>query len=159
MNPMHVILPGFSCIVFNEEAKKKAIEEGYAQIYIWTALGMYKRETLSHGRSVTFLVTEIPGFTAMKAEQDIVSFLPKDEKGNPMKMPMRLLRQIVQFFKGVMKEHAGAKLEAMAHIIWNPTLGYHIRIPEQTVSAARVSYNWEGYLGPDDAIILDCHSH
>lgn len=158
-NGTHVLLPGFACIVFDDDNLKKAITEGYLKIYIWTPLGMYCRDNLTHGRSVTALVTEIPGMKTIKQEQDIQSFLPKDANGVPMKMPLHLLRQIVQFFKQVMEENKGAKLEAMAHIVWNPMLGYHIRVPEQTVSAARVSYQWEGYLGPDDVIVLDCHSH
>lgn len=160
-NPMgmHVMLPGFACVVYDKENLEKAIAENYLKIYIWTPLGMYCRDNLTHGRSVTTLVTEMPGLTAAKVEQDIQSFLPKGADGKPMKMPMVLLRQIVAFFKQVMVENKGQKLEAMAHIVWNPQLGYHIRIPEQTVSAARVSYQWEGYLGPDDVIVLDIHSH
>lgn len=159
MPDLHVMLPGFSCVVFSEDAEKRAIQEGYQQIYIVTSMGMLRRDGLTHGRSVTSVATSIAGIKPIVRTASVLDFFPKNEKGQPMKPPMQLLRQIVAFFKEVMAQHSGQNLEAMAHIIWNPTQGYHIRIPVQKVSAARVEYSWEGYLGPDDVIVVDCHSH
>ncbi len=156
---MHVILPGFSCIVFTDEQKAQAVTEGYCEIYIVTALGMLKRMSMTHGRSITMPVTEIPGAKLCTDTMDVDSFFPRDEAGKPLKMPIKLLHEIVAFFREVMAANAGQNLEAQAHIVWNPVLGYHVRVPVQTVSAARVSYSWEGYLAADDVIVLDIHSH
>lgn len=159
MPDMHILLPGFSCVAFSEDAEKRAIAEGYQQIYLPTPLGMLRRDALTHGRSVTSVATSIPGMKMVARTASVMDFFPKDANGRAMKPPMALLRQIVAFFKEVMKQHSNQNLEAMAHIIWNPTLGYHIRIPVQKVSAARVEYSWDGYLGPEDVIVVDIHSH
>lgn len=149
-----VILPFFSCKVDNKEDLDQAISENYAEIYILSGNGYFRRTNLTHGRSVTIACGTPPKEIAlMECKQDTASFFPAG------KIPIKFLHQIEQFFKQVMIEHKGAKLEAMAFVIWNPTLGYHVRIPEQTVSAGAVNYNWAGFLGPDDVIVLDIHSH
>ena len=149
-----VILPYFSCKVDNQEDLTQAIAENYAEIYILSANGYFRRTNLTHGRSVTIACGTPPKEIAlMDCKQDTASFFPAG------KIPIKFLHQIEQFFKQVMVQHNNAKLEAMAFVIWNPILGYHVRIPEQTVSAGAVNYNWAGFLGPDDVIVLDIHSH
>lgn len=151
---LQVLVPHFSCVVYSEDALKQAIEEGYCETYIVSKNGAFRRTNLTHGRSVTVPCPVMPaGITLPDCKQDTAGFFPAG------KIPIRFLHEITAFFKAVMKEHNNAKLEAMAFVIWNPTLGYHIRIPEQTVSGASVSYNWEGFMGPDDVIVLDIHSH
>lgn len=149
-----VILPHFSCVVDTDEDLKQAIEDQYCDTYIVSKNGLFRRSNLTHGRSVTVPCTEIPGIAKLPdVKQDTASFFPAG------KIPIKFLKQIVAFFKAVMAENKGAKLEAMIFVIWNPVLGYHIRVPEQTVSGASVSYNWSGFLGEGDVIVLDMHSH
>lgn len=151
---IQVIVPYFSCKVDNEEDLKTAISENYAEIYILSGNGYFLRTNLTHGRSVTIACGKPPKEIAlMDCKQDTESFFPAG------KIPIKFLHQIEQFFKQVMIEHKGAKLEAMAFVIWNPELGYHVRIPEQTVSAGAVNYNWAGFLTSEDVICLDVHSH
>lgn len=151
---INIILPYFSCEVKTKEDLDQAISENYAEIYILTGNGYFRRTNLTHGRSVTIACPTPPKEIALlDCKQDTQSFFPAG------KIPIKFLHQIEQFFKQVMIEHKGAKLEAMAFVIWNPTLGYHVRIPEQTVSAGAVNYNWAGFLSSEDVIVLDIHSH
>lgn len=154
INGLQVLVPYFSCIAYTEDAVKQAAAEGYCETYIVSTSGLYRRTGLTHGRSVTVPCTALPTGTKLPAcTQDVSKFFPAG------KIPKRFLDEIVEFFKAVMVENKGQNLEAMAFVIWNPTLGYHIRIPEQTVSGAAVSYNWVGFMGEGDVIVLDCHSH
>ena len=152
-----VILPHFSCYVSSKEALDQAIAENYCEVYIQSKTGLFRRTNLTHGRSVTVPCGALPTGVQVPelpdCKQETASFFPAG------KIPIKFLHEIRSFFKAVMAEHKGAKLEAMAFVIWNPLLGYHVRIPEQTVSGAAVSYNWEGFLGPEDVIVLDIHSH
>lgn len=149
-----VIVPYFSCIVDTNEDLAEAITANYADIYIISKQGCFRRTNLTHGRSVTVGCTDMPKEADLiDCKQDTASFFPAG------KIPIKFLYQIENFFKQVMAEHKGAKLEAMAFVLWNPTQGYHVRIPEQTVSAGAVSYNWAGFMGSDDVIVLDLHSH
>lgn len=145
------IAPHFSCMVTSDEALKEAIEKGYCETYIISKNGMFLRTQLTHGRSVTVPCHSVPGMTLPDVKQDVSSFFPAG------KIPVKFLHQIVAFFKGVMKENNGVNLEAQAFCIWNPELGYHIRIPEQTVSGAAVSYKWDNFVGPEDVVVLDMH--
>lgn len=152
---IQVILPYFSCKVDTQEDLTQAIAENYAEIYILSGNGYFRRTNLTHGRSVTIACATPPKEIALiDCKQDTASFFPEGKK-----IPIKFLHQIEQFFKQVMIEHKGAKLEAMAFVIWNPTQGYHVRIPEQTVSAGQVTYNWAGFLSSEDVIVLDIHSH
>lgn len=151
---LQVVLPHFSCIVSSEEALKQAETEGYCEIYIISTTGLFKRTGLTHGRSVTVPCAALPGSVALpKVTQDVSKFMPAG------KIPMHFLSKIVSFFKAVMTEHKGQNLEAQIFVIWNPELGYHIRVPEQTVAGASVSYSWENFLAPGDVVVLDMHSH
>lgn len=151
---LRVILPYFSCVVDTQADLDQAITENYADVYIISGNGCFRRTNLTHGRSVTVPCPTPPKeVELMECKQDTNSFFPAG------KIPIKFLHQIEQFFKQVMIEHKGAKLEAMAFVIWNPTLGYHVRVPEQTVSAGQVSYNWAGFLTSEDVIVLDIHSH
>lgn len=151
---LQVVLPHFSCIVSSEEALKQAEAEGYCEIYIISQTGLFKRTGLTHGRSVTVPCASLPGNVSLpKVSQDVSKFLPAG------KIPVHFLNKIVSFFKAVMAEHKGQNLEAQIFVIWNPELGYHIRVPEQTVAGASVSYSWENFLAPGDVVVLDMHSH
>lgn len=147
------ILPHFSCMVMNDEDLKAATEQGYCEIYIFSKTGLFRRTQLSHGRSVTIPCPSLPGQALPDIKLDVASFFPA---GRP---PMKMLHQIVNFFREVMKGNNGANLEAQAFILWNPTQGYFIKVPEQTVSAGSVKYKAEDLLGPDDVIVVDVHSH
>lgn len=151
------ILPHFSCVVDTEDDLKQAIAENYCEIYIHAQDGLFKRCGLTHGRSITIPALSVPGIPSAppkpKVVQDLSGFMPDG------KIPIKFLHQIEAFFREVMKANKGVNLEAQAFVIWSPELGYHIRIPEQTVSGASVSYKWESFLSPDDVIVLDCHSH
>lgn len=151
------ILPHFSCVVDTEEDLKLAISENYCEIYIQAQDGLFKRCGLTHGRSITIPALSVPGIPSAppkpKVTQDLSGFMPAG------KVPIKFLHQIEAFFREVMKANKGSNLEAQAFVIWNPALGYHIRIPEQTVSGASVSYKWENFIGPDDVVVLDMHSH
>jgi PRTRC genetic system protein A len=151
---LQVVLPHFSCIVSSDEALKQAEEEGYCEIFIISQTGLFKRTGLTHGRSVTVPCAALPGNVSLpKSGQDVSKFFPAG------KIPKHFLAKIISFFKAVMVENKGTNLEAQAFVIWNPELGYHIRIPEQTVAGASVSYSWENFLGPNDVVVLDMHSH
>lgn len=154
---LHEILPHFSCEVDTQVDLDAAIAAGYCEIYIHAKDGLFKRCGLTHGRSVTIPALAIPGRPGVpekpKVVQDLASFLPDG------KIPIKFLHQIEAFFREVMKANKGVNLEAQAFVIWNPELGYHIRIPEQTVSGASVSYKWENFISSDDVIVLDMHSH
>lgn len=151
------ILPYFSCVVYTEEALKEAVEANLCEIYIFSTNGLFRRTQLTHGRHVTVPCPALPaGAPQLKmpdTKQDVSSFFPAG------KIPKTFLDQIVAFFKAVMKENNGVNLEAQAFVIWNPEMGYHIRIPEQTVSGSAVSYKWENFVGPNDVVVLDMHSH
>lgn len=152
---MQVILPHFSCVVYSDDSLKQALAEGYSEIYIFGKNGIFKRTQLTHGRYVVVPCPTLPkeAGTLPDVKQDVSGFFPDG------KIPIKFLNQIVAFFKEVMKENNGQNLEAQAFVMWNPELGYHIRIPEQTVSGASVSYKWENLVGPGDVIVLDMHSH
>lgn len=153
----NVILPFFSCVVYSDDALKAAIAENYCEIYIFSKNGLYRRTQLTHGRSVTVPCPALPAGTPTvklpDTKQDVSGFFPAG------KIPKKFLDQIVAFFREVMKENNGVNLEAQAFVIWNPEFGYHIRVPEQTVSGASVSYKWENFVGPNDVVVLDVHSH
>lgn len=151
---LRIIVPFFSCVVDTQSDLEQAISENFADTYIISGNGCYRRTNLTHGRSVTVPCPTPPKeVELMECKQDTNSFFPAG------RIPIKFLHQIEQFFKQVMKTHNNAKLEAMAFVIWNPTLGYHVRIPEQTVSAGAVNYNWAGFLTSEDVIVLDIHSH
>lgn len=87
------------------------------------------------------------------------------------KVPVRMLSQIVAFFKAVMqykmgdvlssssyKSSTGHNFEAMIFVIFNPATGYRLGIPTQRVSAASVSYDHDCYdLNNGDVIVVDIH--
>lgn len=152
-----IIMPYFSCVVYTEEALKEAIEANLCEIYIFSKNGLFRRTQLTHGRHVTVPCPALPaGAPQLKmpdTKQDVSGFFPAG------KIPRHFLDKIVAFFKAVMKENNGQNLEAQAFVIWNPEMGYHIRIPEQTVSGAAVTYKWENFVGPNDVVVLDMHSH
>lgn len=147
---MQVLVPFMSCVVtpdeFNEETQKV-----YNDIYIVTPEAFFRHVKLSKGRFVRYQVNEIPGYKRNLELKEEVNFLPAG------RIPYRLLEEIVQFFKDVMNIKK-AEQEAMAHVLWNEQKGYHIAIPNQTVSKASVRYEFD-HIQKGDIIALDIHSH
>ena len=96
-----------------------------------------------------------------------VCILPEGKK-----VPMRLLFEVIAFFKSVMdnkmkdvlgsgKSHGQHEYEAMANIVYNiNTKEYRVTIPTQRVSKASVSYERDDYQEADgDIKVVDIHSH
>lgn len=151
---IEVLAPYFACIATEdsfEEAKKD-----YCNVYVRSPDGsIYCHRKFAHGGSVTTKVKSIPGYTPPKGTVQIkeeVNFLPAG------KVPYDLFLGIVKFFREVMKNNNNSKLEAMAHVLWNPTDGYHVAVPTQEVSGASVKYTHD-HLKPGDIVVVDIHSH
>jgi hypothetical protein len=102
------------------------------------------------GRFIRAKVDSVPGMTSDLHED--LSFLPGEEK-----IPYHLFKLVVAFFRKVI-EVKNSDVEAHVHILWNPKLGYYLAVPNQRVSKASVSYDYE-HIGVDDIIIADFHSH
>jgi len=145
---MQVLTPHISCIVAPSELQS-AVDQGFGEIYVITPKGPYKRTRLTHGRTLLLKVDSIPGITDDVREE--INFLPAG------KVPYALFNDIVNFFRAVMTVKK-AEQEAMAHILWNPTAGYHIGIPTQSVSKASVRYDFDD-VKQGDVIVVDIHSH
>lgn len=146
---MEVLVPHISCIVTENELSDE-LKAQYGEIFILTGSGIFKQMKLKGNRHIRFPVDSIPNYkSAMTAEYN---FLPAG------RIPYSMLEQLVEFFKAVMVTKK-SDLEAMAHILYNPETGYRIGVPNQKISKASVTYDWEGYLGPTDFIVLDIHSH
>lgn len=133
----------------------QALSEGYSQIFIQTAEGYFKYHSLQPGingkrRFVCLPVKEIPGIAFPKVVPS-VEFLPDG------KIPIELLDEIKEFFSQVITKK-GRNLEAMIWILWNPELGYHLHVPNQTVGGASATYDWAS-LPKDSSIVVDIHSH
>lgn len=147
---MHILAPHISCIVLPNEFQD-AVDQGYNEIYVMTSSGILKHHKLrGQNRHVRLKVDKIPGYTEATINQE-VNFLPNG------KIPIALFDQIVAFFKQVMAVKK-SELEAMAWICWNQEQGYHIVIPNQTVSKASASYDWSS-LPAGTTIVADIHSH
>ena len=78
------------------------------------------------------------------------------------KIPEKIYRQIIGFFREVMKEHSNS--EAFAQVYWDTIENeYVVHIPEQKVSGARVAYDSSTNLDrvdPDRYVfVFECHSH
>jgi PRTRC genetic system protein A len=159
---MEVITPHLRVALSHEEFVQGHGAEFPEKYIIQVDGSIIKRTELPHGRHFQYKVPSLPtrgGVRLPKLEEEI-AFLPIG------KVPLRLFHQIVDFFKRVMTEMDGSKvqihgaLEAMAHIVWNPSLPteYQVRIPTQKVGAASVAYEFDHLLA-GDVIIVDIHSH
>lgn len=78
------------------------------------------------------------------------------------KIPEKIYRQIIGFFREVMKEHSNS--EAFAQVYWDSVENeYVVHIPEQKVSGARVAYDSSTNLDRVDSeryiFVFECHSH
>ena len=143
-------IPNYRCSVTEQEFII-GLATDYTEVYITRNNGsILKHTALSHGRFIRMKVDDIPGKEKSTIEEQF-NFLPDG------KIPIKFFHDIHAFFVEVMKT-LKAGPEAMAHILWNPTDGYHIGIPEQQVSAASVKYEFN-HLKDDDVIIVDIHSH
>jgi len=158
---MYIIAPHISCVVYQALTEncpnefQDAIDQGYKEIFVITPCGIYKHHILRDGengasRYVQTKVTSLPNMT-LNPLPETIQFLPAG------KVPIELFHRIVQFFKQVMQSHK-SELEAMAMILWNPQQGYHIFVPDQTISKASVRYDWEG-IPAGSTIVVDIHSH
>lgn len=143
------LAPHISCVC-TEESLPEALEK-YSEVYIITVSGIFKHIKLRYGnRFIRARVTEVPGLKSEITED--LQFLPVEEK-----IPFKLFQTIVAFFLKVM-EVKKSDVEAHIHVLWNPTLGYYLAVPNQRVSKASVSYDYE-HIGKDDIIVADFHSH
>jgi PRTRC genetic system protein A len=79
-------------------------------------------------------------------------------KMNMPKIPIYLLRQIIEFFKAVLDEKG--KVEAFAQIFWSKQRQeYYIHVPIHEVSGSHITYFNDTDLHFDDILVLDIHSH
>jgi uncharacterized protein (UPF0335 family) len=141
-----------SCVCFSTEEETEALAQNYKEIYTVTSGGIFKRHVLrGHNRFIKLKVESISGYTDATgaAPKQEICFLPAG------KIPFDLWKQIIGFFKKVI-EVKKSEVEAMIHILYNDTLGYHIGVPPQTVSKTSASYDWS-YVPAGTSIILDCH--
>ncbi|MNK27621.1 hypothetical protein D3C87_459830 [compost metagenome] len=147
---MHILAPHISCIVLPEELQA-AVDQGFNEIFVMTGKEIIKHHKLrGQNRHIRLKVESIPGYTPPQINE-VVNFLPAG------KVPISLFDRVVAFFKQVM-EVKKSDLEAMAWICWNQEQGYHIIIPNQTVSKASASYDWSS-LPAGTTIVVDIHSH
>lgn len=160
----HVLAPFVSCVAYElfensgENQFDEAVKAGYQEIYIVTATGIIKHQTLRPGKDgkVRFIRTpvqsvpglQLPKFKEIKPE---INFLPEG------KIPMRLFKEVKAFFKEVIKKR-GTAVEAMIWILWNQEKGYHLFVPNQVVSKASARYEWNS-VPSGSSIIVDIHSH
>jgi PRTRC genetic system protein A len=159
---MKVIAPYMSCLLESSDETidgvtplDRAIAEGYSQIFITAKNGIFKYHILTPGannksRYVCLPVDEVPGITLPKVEPG-VNFLPDG------KIPMKIFDEVKEFFRQVIVKK-GQKLEAMIWVLWNPTDGYHLHVPNQTVGHASANYDWAS-LPLGSVIVVDIHSH
>ncbi len=144
------LAPHISCVC-TEESLPEALEK-YSEVYIVTVDGIYKHMKLRYeGRWLRARVNSVPGVTSEISED--LHFLPN----NGQKIPVKLFHTIVAFFRKVM-EVKKSDVEAHVHILWNPRDGYYLAVPNQRVSKASVSYDYE-HLRAEDIIVADFHSH
>lgn len=154
---MRVIAPFLSCVVnmqLTEEDPdelQQAIQEGYSEIYVITPNGIVKHHRLrGEGRYLQLKVDSIPNFP-MKNLTETICFLPNG------KVPYEIFEQVEAFFRKVM-EVKNSDVEAMIFVLWNAEQGYHLFVPNQRISKASVSYDWDTI--PDgSSIVVDVHSH
>lgn len=156
---MHIIAPFMSCVVnapigdnIENSEFDQAVAQGYSEIYMVGPSGIVKYHKLrGENRYVTVKVDKIPGVKIHEIGEDFSSFLPAGP------VPHELLQQVEAFFRQVMAVHNDA-LEAMIWILYNPERGYFLHVPDQRISKAAVSYNWDG-VPAGSSIVVDIHSH
>lgn len=155
---MHIIAPHISCVVnapIGDNAVGSdfdiAVSQGYSEIYVVGPSGIVKYHKLrGENRYVTVKVDKIPGKVAIhELSEDFSGFLPAGP------VPLNLLRQIESFFRQVMSNHNDA-LEAMIWVLYNPEQGYFLHVPEQRISKASVSYDWDS-VPSGSSIVVDIH--
>jgi PRTRC genetic system protein A len=148
---IETLIPHMSCVVYSPTDFEEAKNQNFGEIYLVTGGGILKHVKLKHDRFVRIKVDAIPNYKQEVVIGEEINFLPAG------RIPTKFLEEIVQFFKDVMNIKK-ADQEAMAHILWNEQEGYHIGIPDQTVSKASVRYEFN-HIKPGDVIVLDIHSH
>jgi PRTRC genetic system protein A len=148
---MEIISQHISCVVLPNELQA-AVDAGYSEIYAMTSEGIIKHHKLrGRNRFVRLKVEKLPtNYKEGKISQEI-NFLPDG------KIPIQLFDQVVAFFKQVM-EVKKSELEAMIWVCWDHESGYHLIVPEQRVSKASASYDWNS-LPAGKTIVCDIHSH
>ena len=95
------------------------------------------------------------------AETNQVSMLNKVKSGfipALPKIPYQILSQIIAFFKSYIT--LDGENEAMACIYWSvKNLEYHVYIPKQTVSKARIDTNIPDINEDEYVLVMEIHSH
>lgn len=159
---MKILAPFISCLIEPSDETvngvsplDQAMAQGYSQIFILTAEGIFKYHALRPGaggkkRFICLPVKEVPGLTFPKVSPG-VNFLPDG------KIPMSLFEEVKEFFRQVITKK-GRALEAMIWVLWNETDGYYLHVPNQTVGHASAHYDW-GSLPDGSSVIVDIHSH
>ena len=155
---MHIIAPHLSCVVYAPLGENTvgsdfdlAVSQGYSEIYVIGPSGIVKYHKLrGEGRYITVKVDKLPGNVAIhELSEDFSSFLPDGP------VPYRLFQQIEAFFRQVMSAHNDA-LEAMIWVLYSPEHGYYLHVPEQRISKASVSYDWDS-VPSGSSIVVDIH--
>lgn len=159
---MRELLPNFSCVVNggfeNDQGPselEQAIAQGYQQIYVLTADGIFKHHLLRSGlegtpRYIRSKVQTIPGLKP-RTYTEQMSFLPDG------KISIELFDTVKAFFKEVIVRK-GTAVEAMIWILWSQDKGYYLHVPDQVVSHGSANYDWSS-LPTDSIIVVDIHSH
>lgn len=160
-NSIKTIVPFAICVCADADFNK-AVEMGFSEIYVPRAGGSYmKHQKLSHGRHARMIVpaTQVPA--PVKAA-DLAFSPPIEQEVNFLpagKVPVSFLHQIAKFFREVMDKYK-TNYEAQAFILWNPERGYHISIPDQSVSQATVNFEYTPECIPAGSVlVVDIHSH
>lgn len=165
---MDILMPFLSAAMTLEEFYNGEGAE-YSIKYIINPDGtIIKRVESTHGKAFQYKVSKVPYPKGSDKEKKQEKLVPLKEEISWLpagKVPMKMYKQIENFFKQVMTDLGGSAfkhgdLEAMAHIVWNPSHPdiYQIRIPTQKVSGASVSFTFD-HLEEGDEIIVDIHSH
>lgn len=141
------LAPHISCVCYEEDFEEA--KQRYSEIFVVTLNGIFKYVKLKYDRFISLKVKEVPGHQSEFKED--LHFLPSG------KIPFILFKQIIAFFRKVI-EVKKSKVEAHIHILWNPSIGYYLSVPNQRVSGASVTYDFS-HIGKDDIIVADFHSH
>jgi PRTRC genetic system protein A len=147
---IQTLIPHMSCVCGAEDLAQ-AQSEGYKEIYILTTKGILKHHIFrGTNRYIRLKVDTIPGYTEPEIKEAF-NFLPAG------RIPYTIFEQIEAFFRKVI-QLKGTALEAMIFIMWNPTDGYFLYVPTQSVGAASVSFD-PSTMPSGSSVIVNVHSH
>lgn len=163
MPQLHVLIPFARCVVYTPLAKVEgeksgfdlAVEQNFQEIYEVGPKGLMVHHRLRPGkdgkpRYVRLKAQGIPGLANPAVQADpAIDFLPEG------RVPHRLFKQVIAFFKAVSQKHK-SDLEAMIWVMWNKDEGYFLHVPDQQISKAAVRYDWSS-VPANSSIIVDIH--